>query len=159
MVSVQVTVDSSLPPEEVLEAVRDFSDRRAKIWPMVQSKYLEVHETGDTFAEVTEGTFVVGRFWERNRYDWSAPGMVEAKVIDSNVLRPGSTWEVGARPRNGGSTVEMRVNREFRPGFKGRIGNAINHGFGARWRRFGWRRMLRQVLAEIEKQGRETAPH
>ena len=37
--------------------------------------------------------------------------------------------------------------------------NAINHGFGARWRRFGWRRMLRQVLAEIEKQGRETAPH
>jgi len=158
VVSVQVTVDSSLPPEEVLEAVRDFSDRRAKVWPMVQSKHLEVHETGDTFAEVTEGTFVAGRFWERNRYDWSEPGLVRATVIDSNVLKPGSAWEVGARPRNGGSTVEMSVNREFQPGLKGRIGSAINHGFGDRWRRFGWRRMLGQVLGELEKQGSDTAP-
>ena len=69
---------------------------------MVRSKYLEVHETGDTFTDVTEGTFVVGRFWERNRYDWSEPGLVRATVIDSNVLKPGSTWEVGSRPRNGG---------------------------------------------------------
>ena len=51
----------------MLEASRDFSDRRGEIWPMVQSKYLQVHESGDTFVEVTEGTFVAGRFWERSR--------------------------------------------------------------------------------------------
>ena len=67
---------------------------------MVRSKYLEVHETGDTFTDVTEGTFVVGRFWERNRYDWSDP-VVTATVTESNVLKPGSTWEVRAMPGTG----------------------------------------------------------
>src|SRR2546422_765543 len=107
MVRVHVTADSSLPPEKVLESARDFSDRRTEVWPMVQSKYLQVHETGDTSAEVTEGTFVVGRFWERSRYDWSEPGLVKARVLDSNVFKPGSTWELQATPRNGGSTVAM----------------------------------------------------
>ena len=153
MVSVRVTADSSLPPEKVLDAARDFSDRRAEVWPMVRAKYLEVHETGDTFTDVTEGTFVVGHFWERNRYDWSEPAAVTATVTDSNVLKAGSTWELRATPRNGGSTVEMTVNREFQPGFKGRIASAVNHGFGDRWRRMGWGRMLEQVLRKLEKQG------
>ena len=47
----------------------------------------------------------------------------------------------------------MSVSRDFQPGFKGRIGSAINHGFGDRWRRFGWRRMLNQVLRKLEKEG------
>ena len=152
MVSVHIAVESSLPPETVLEATRDFSDRRAKLWPMVQSKYLQVHETGGAFADVTEGTFVVGRFWERSRYDWSQPGLVKATVMDSNVFKPGSTWEVRARPRNGGSTVEMTLNRDFQSGFRGRIASAVNHGFGDRWRRMGWTRMLQQVLRKVERQ-------
>ena len=78
--------------------------------------------------------------------------MVKATVMESNVFKPGSTWEVRARPRNGGSTVEMTLNRDFQPGFRGRIASAVNHGFGDRWRRFGWARMLRQVLREIEEQ-------
>ena len=119
---------------------------------MVQSKYLQVHETGDTSAEVTEGTFVVGHFWERSRYDWSEPGLVKATVLDSNVLKPGSTWELQATLRNDGSTVAMTVNREFQSGFRGSIASAVNHGFGARWRRFGWGRMLQQVLGKLEKQ-------
>ena len=150
MVSVHVTVDSSLPPEKALEAVRDFSDRRAELWPMVQAKYLRVHETGGAFADVTEGTFVLGRFWERSRYDWSQPGVVKATVMESNVFKPGSTWEVRARPRNGGSTVEMTLNRDFQPGFRGRIASAVNHGFGDRWRRMGWSRMLNQGLRKVE---------
>jgi hypothetical protein len=152
MVAVQVAADSSLPPEKVLEAARDFSDRRAEVWPMVQSKYLQVHETGDTSAEVTEGTFLAGRFWERSRYDWSKPGVVKATVVDSNVFKPGSTWELRATRRNGGSKVEMTLNRDFQSGFRGSIASAVNHGFGDRWRRLGWARMLRQVLREIEKQ-------
>jgi hypothetical protein len=152
MVAVQVAADSSLPPEKVLEAARDFSDRRAEVWPMVQSKYLQVHETGDTSAEVTEGTFLAGRFWERSRYDWSEPGVVKATVVDSNVFKPGSTWELRAAGRNGGSKVEMTLNRDFQSGFRGSIASAVNHGFGDRWRRLGWARMLRQVLREIEKQ-------
>jgi hypothetical protein len=152
VVSVHVTADSSLPPEKVLEGARDFSHRRAEVWPLVQSRYLRVHETGDTFAEVTEGTFVAGLFWERSRYDWSEPGVVKATVLDSNVFRPGSTWELRATPRNGGSSVAMTLNRDFQSGLKGKIASAVNHGFGDRWRRFGWGRMLRQVLGRLEGQ-------
>jgi hypothetical protein len=55
VVTVHVTADSPLPPEKVLQAARDFSDRRAQLWPMVQSKYLEVHGSGDAFVDVTRG--------------------------------------------------------------------------------------------------------
>jgi hypothetical protein len=35
-------------------------------------------------------------------------------LIDSNVLAPGSTWELKVSPSGGGSTVDMRLRREFR---------------------------------------------
>jgi hypothetical protein len=44
------------------------------------------------------------------------------------------------------------LNRDFQSGFKGRIASAVNHGFGDRWRRFGWRRMLQQVLRKVERE-------
>ena len=157
MVSVHVKLDSSLPPDELLDAARDFSDRRARLWPMVQAKYLQVHDSGETFAEVTEGSFVAGRFWERSRYDWSEPGVVKATVIDSNVFKPGSTWELRATPRNGGSAVEMKLTRDFQPGAKGKLASIVNHGFGDRWRRMGWSRMLRQVFRKVEKSGSAAA--
>ena len=147
----RVTVKSSLPPEEVLQAARDFSDRRADIWPMVQAKYLQVHETGETFAEVTEGTFVLGRFWERNRYDWSEPGVVKATVMESNIFKPGSTFALRASQRNGGSSVELTVNRDFQSGLRGRFASAVNHGFGDRWRRTAWGMVLQQALGKVEK--------
>jgi hypothetical protein len=58
-------------PEQVLAAARDFSAQRAQICPNVEAKRLEVHERGDTWADVTEGTMVLGVFWERCRYEWS----------------------------------------------------------------------------------------
>jgi hypothetical protein len=62
MVTIKVTGETSAPPERVLEAGTDFSEWRAEVWPNVTTKRLEVHESGDTFADVTEGTWVVGVF-------------------------------------------------------------------------------------------------
>ena len=59
--------------------------------------------------------------------------------------------ELRAKPRDGGSSVQMRLRRDFQSGFRGRFANAVNHGFGDRWRRFGWRMLLRQALRKIEK--------
>ena len=87
---VRVTCESTFPPEQVLAAAYDFSERREQMWPKVEAKRLEVHELGDTHADVTEGTLVVGVFWERCRYDWSTPGTVTATVLESNVLDGGS---------------------------------------------------------------------
>ena len=149
MLTINVKAESSLPPERVLEAARDFSPRRAEVWSNVNANHLEVHEKGESFAEVTEGTWMVGLFWERSRYEWSQPGLVKATVIESNVLEPGSTWEIRATPRDGGSAVEMVLNRGFRHGPKGRIGRALNHTVAKWWL---WGPYLRHALAAVEKQ-------
>ena len=88
------------------------------------------------------------RFWERNRYDWSQPGLVKATVIDSSVFEPGSTWELRATPCHRGSEAEIVLHRGFRRGPKGRIASAVHHTAG-KWV-WGW--FLRRALAAVEKQ-------
>jgi hypothetical protein len=118
---VHVVDETTVPPGRVLEAARDFSDRRADLWPDVHVEHLEVHEQGATFAEVTEGNpWPMGYVWERLRYDWSVPGTFRGVVTDSNIFKPGSTWELSAQPSNGGSRVEIDAVRHLR-GIKGNI--------------------------------------
>jgi len=113
--SVRVSEHSELPPEIVLAAARDFSDRRAEMWPDVHVEYLEVHEVGVDHTEVTEGNpWPIGYVWERLRYDWSDPQALRGTVIDSNLFKPGSTWELWATPEDGGSRVEIRALRHLR---------------------------------------------
>jgi hypothetical protein len=145
---VTVSAESSASPEQILAAAQDFSAHRARIWPNVEAKRLEVHERGDTWAEVTEGTMVLGVFWERCRYDWSEPAQVTATVVESNVFKPGSSWQLQASPGSGGgSVVATTVVRNYRNGFKGTFARAVNHLGGRRL--FGW--FLRSALAAIEK--------
>lgn len=133
MGTVHVTAETHLPPERVLAAARDFSERRADRWPDVHVEHLHVHELGETFAEVTEGNpSEVGFMWERLRYDWSQPGSVKATVVVSNLFHPGSTWELRARPSNGGSVVEI-IGIRHTKGMKGLyIAAAIRLGLAKR---------------------------
>ncbi len=108
MPRVHVVDETRVTPESVLEAARDFSDRRAELWPDVHVAHLQVHETGENFAVVTEGNpWPIGYVWERLHYDWSEAGSVKGTVIDSNLFKPGSTWEIRAKAANGGSLVEV----------------------------------------------------
>ena len=112
---------SSATPEQVLEAARDFSPRRAELWPDVHMEHFELHDRGNTWAEVTEGNpWPLGLVWERLRYDWARPGTVKGVVIDSNIFEPGSTWEIKATRRDGGSVVEVIAVRHLR-GVRGRM--------------------------------------
>ena len=121
MPTVHVSDETSVSPERVLAAARDFSPRRAELWPDVHVAHLEVHEAGETFAEVTEGNpWPIGYVWERLRYDWSEPGAVKGVVTDSNLFKPGSTWELRATPANGGSRVEVIAVRHL-TGVRGRM--------------------------------------
>jgi hypothetical protein len=45
---VTVSAETSASPEQILAAARDFSVHRAKIWPNVEAKRLEVHERGNS---------------------------------------------------------------------------------------------------------------
>ena len=146
--TIKVAAATSLAPQRVLEVAHDFSKRRADVWPNVRSTHLAVHESGENFAEVTEGTWVVGLFWERNRYEWSRPGSVKATVIDSNIFQPGSTWEIRATARDSGTDVELVLHRGFRRGPKGRIASTVHHTIG----KWIWAMFLRHALATIENQ-------
>lgn len=121
MPTVHVVDQTRMDPQRVLRAARDFSPRRADLWPDVHVEYLQVHRTGENFAEVTEGNpWRIGFVWERMRYDWSEPGVVRGTVIDSNLVKPGSTWEIRATPISGGSRVEVIGVQHLR-GFRGRL--------------------------------------
>jgi hypothetical protein len=125
--TVRIVVQSSLQPDRVLAAARDFSARRSEIFPAVQARYFEVHATGEHSADVTEGTRTGPMYnWERCDYDWSRPDTVVADVRDSNIYDPdGSWWELKATPNAGGSRVEMTWERNFKRSAKGRLLNIV----------------------------------
>jgi hypothetical protein len=148
MLDITVSADTSASPEQVIAAATDLSGERVKVWSNSKPAYFQVHDHGAGFAELTEGFRPpFGRVWERSRYDWEQPGSIRQTVIDSNVLAPTSTWELKAVSRGGGSTVEMRLKRDFRRSIKGRIASAINHLGGKRM--WGW--YLRKALAAVER--------
>jgi polyketide cyclase/dehydrase/lipid transport protein len=117
---VHVVDESSASADRVLRAARDFSARRAELWRDVHIEHLEVHDSGEAWADVTEGNpWPVGVVWERLHYDWSEPGAIKGHVIDSNIFKPGSTWEIHATALDGGgSRVEILAVRHLR-GVKG----------------------------------------
>ena len=148
MTTIHVVTDSPLPVACVLEAARDFSERRAEIWPAVSLEHMEVHELGDTSADVTEGTKAgVGVNWERCRYDWSSPGSVTAEVTDSNVYALGSSWTITSIAVPEGSRVEMTWARQFQHTIRGRL-------FGAVFRLGGrpiFRKYAGQIIDNLER--------
>jgi hypothetical protein len=146
MLDITVSEGTSASPEQVLANAMDLSEERVNVWSNSKPRYFQVHAQEAEFAEVSEGFRPpFGRVWERSRYEWE-PGSIRQTVIDSNVLMPGSTWGLKISPSGGGSTVEMRLRREFRRSAKGRIASAINHLGGRRM--WGW--YLRKALAEVE---------
>ena len=150
MLRITVTATTSASPERVLAlAATDFSADRAKVWSNVAVKRLAVHARGDSYAEVTEGATGIAWFaWERSRYDWSEPGIVKQTVLDSNVLEPGSVWELRVTTgEGGGSVVEMTLQRRFRRSTAGAVGYVFNRLAGRR----GWAWYLRTALKAVEQ--------
>jgi hypothetical protein len=152
MPRIELTMESSVPPERVLAAAADFSDRRPELWPNVSRRYYEVHEQGDGWAVATEGSDVMGGIWARERYDWSTPGVVRATVLDSNVFASG-TWELRAEP-NGEGGCRIRVVNDRRPKGKGRIAAVMMSLVGKKV----LASHLQKTLAILEREPVATAP-
>ena len=156
MATIRVVADTTVPPERVLKAAYDFSERRAQLFPAVELEHFEVHEIDGTSADVTEGTRTgpFGTNWERCRYDSSQPGSVSAPVTDSNVYEPeGSSWKIRATPNADGSQVEMVWERRFK-------GNARGIIFGTLFRTVGkpiFHRYARDVIENLERLDRASS--
>lgn len=131
MAVVRFALDSPRNPDEVVDALTDFTDRRPELWPSIDRSVYQVHEVGDGFAEATEGSDVMGGIWARERYEWSG-GHVTATLVDSNFWHPGGTWHATITPRDGGGS-HVEVTRDRAPKvFKARILEAMMRVVGAR---------------------------
>lgn len=122
MPTVHTQVTSPRPPADVLRILTDFGPDRSKAWAGVNDQHLKVHDQGDNWADVTEGN---GIGWERERYTWDAEaGTVSAVTSDSNLWGPGSRWDYTLTPHNGGTLVDVTLQRNGK-GIKGKLVGAL----------------------------------
>jgi hypothetical protein len=138
------TLDVPHPPEQVIRALVDFSDRRRLIWPETSHPAVyRVHALSETSADVTEG---LPMSWSREHYDWSQPGRVLLRQVDSNMATPGGVIEYRISPTPNGCRIECDRRRSF-IGVRGHLLGGIMVLFG--------RRLLRSQL----RKGLDRAAH
>ncbi|WP_035844947.1 SRPBCC family protein [Kitasatospora azatica] len=118
MTVVRIHLISTLSPKEVLGVLTDFGPSRPQAWPTIDAEHFTVHELGDTFAEVTEGTAAA---WERARYQWDPEGNeVTITTLDSKLFGAGGGWVFTMTPEGRGTRVDVRLTREP-AGLKGKM--------------------------------------
>ncbi|MDZ5662209.1 hypothetical protein SFC79_10575 [Nocardioides sp. S-58] len=101
-------VITAASPDQVLEALTDFSERRPRVWHRtLDPETYELRELGDTWAVAREST-AGSPFWVVQRYDWSGPSMVRLTDVETSWGGLGS-GEVRIVPLDGGgSRIEAR---------------------------------------------------
>jgi YD repeat-containing protein len=118
MAVVRFQLVSSLTPAGVLEVLTDFGPSRAQVWPTIDAEHFTVHEIGDTWAEVTEGTAAA---WERARYEWDGEGRkVSITTLDSKLFGAGGGWVFTMTPEGDGTRVDVELTRRPRA-LKGKL--------------------------------------
>lgn len=117
MPTIELRVDSEVPPDVVMAAATDFSERRLNYWPNISPKFYQVHNVTETSADVTEGSGGMN-FWARELYDWSTRRKIVGTVKESNIFQPGGTWTMTVEPHGDGSHITVLINRQTK-GFKG----------------------------------------
>ena len=158
MGSFSFTIDTTVPPDRVLAALTDFSDKRPEIWPTISRTYYKVHSVGPTSADVTEGSDILGGVWGREHYDWSRPGTVTLTVGESAIVKAGGTWTFVVKANgSGGSTITESMARvSF--GVKGRCVGALVQVAGSKLFRSNLERTLAILAAAPAASTTPTAP-
>jgi len=138
MTELRFTVDAPVPPETVVGALTDFSERRPEMWPDLDPEIYRVEELHTTSAVVREGQRKP-RLWAIEEYDWSTPGTVTWTARESNFCAPGSFMSARVEPTPDGSRVHVTWSRSG-VGLKGRAivglmrltrGRPLANGLGA----------------------------
>ncbi|MRH92137.1 hypothetical protein GFY24_32660 [Nocardia sp. SYP-A9097] len=118
MATVRFHLMSTLSPAEVMHVLTDFGPRRPDVWPTIDAEHFVVHERGETWAEVTEGTAAA---WERARYEWVPGGdTVTITTLDSKLFGAGGGWVFKITPDLPGCRVDVELTRTPRA-LKGKI--------------------------------------
>jgi hypothetical protein len=140
-----VRAHGAFPPERFVAALVDFGPGRSEIWGTSDPRHLAVHDRGDTWAEVTEGAASAGGVWQRLRYDWSTPGVVDLEVLDGNVFGRGGRWTYRLEPDGrGGTDIDLTVVR-VPTTTKGRVLDVLLGLAGSRYFARDLRRSVRRL--------------
>jgi hypothetical protein len=98
----------------VFAAATDFSEQSPELWPNISREFWQLHDSGQNWADATEGSPSV---WAREHYEWSDNRIV-GTTQDSNVWKPGGNWAPTVHPQNGNGSSHIHIDLERR--FKGK---------------------------------------
>jgi hypothetical protein len=105
-------------PEQFVAGLTNFGPGRSEVFPNSADDYLEVHDRGSDWADVTEGSKGT---WERLHYDWSHADRVVLTTTDSNAWggKSGHTYTLTRNPdgTTGVDLVSVRDGKNFRGRF------------------------------------------
>ncbi|ROO87748.1 hypothetical protein EDD29_5384 [Actinocorallia herbida] len=109
MTTIRFHLMSELKPDEVMAVLTDFGPARAEAWPTIDADHFKVHEQGDTWAVVTEGTESA---WERARYEWD-PDAHEVVIgtEESKLFGAGGGWRFSMTPEGDLTRVDIELTR------------------------------------------------
>jgi hypothetical protein len=155
MTTITVTERTTATPEQFLQALTDFGPDRSRVWINSKPEFLVVHERGDTWADVTEGSKAGGAIWERLRYDWSNPTDIVLTTTDSNTWGPGSGHRYTLTQAADGATSVHAVIVRNGMNFKGRMIGALLMVLGTTFISRGLRTALRAIEARSAKPAAE----
>ena len=132
MAKIHYEADGPVAADRFIAALTDFGPSRPELWPKLDAKYYELHEVGDTWADVTEGSEFLGGVWARERYDWSEPGVVRLRLREAIDFKPGTeiVYRITGRP-SGGCHVAVDFQR-VAASLRGRVVGALVQLAGAR---------------------------
>jgi hypothetical protein len=113
MPTIRASAEGPVPPEKVVAVLTDFSEARLERWPNLRGRFV-LHELGDGWADVTEGSTVLGRaVRERGRYAWDA-GHVRYEIATSDIRKPGSAWDYRIAPTTDGCRIDFALEHQPR---------------------------------------------
>jgi hypothetical protein len=104
---VQFEVTTVATPEQVREALTDFTDRRLQTWNRtLDPKRYELRDHGEDWAVAREAT-PGSPFWVVARYDWSNPDVIRLTVQESSYGGAGEGSFRITPTADGGSRVRV----------------------------------------------------
>jgi hypothetical protein len=150
MTTIKVTERTTATPDQFLAALTDFGPHRSQVWTNSQPEFLVVHDQGDTWADVTEGSKAAGAVWERLRYDWSNPTDIVLTTTDSNTWGGKSGHRYTLTQADGATSVHAVIVREG-ISVKGRLIAVLLTVLGTTFIRKSLRTALRAIEARNAK--------
>lgn len=147
MTTITATERTTATPAQFLDALTDFGPHRSEIWTNSKPEFLVVHDRGDTWADVTEGSKAGGAVWERLRYDWSNPTDIVLTTTDSNTWGRGSGHHYTLTQNTDGSTSVHAVIVRNGINLKGRLIGALLAPLGRSFISKNLRATLRAIEA------------